>query len=106
MPNKLVNLLLDNLYKKPKLDKGLNRPRFQPRPANLIHQADLLYLPNDDGYKYALVVVDVGTRKTDAEPIKSHSASDVVAAFKKIYKRKILKLPKEWRLMTGQSSRA
>ena len=31
-------------------------------------QADLLYLPDDKGYKYALVCVDVGSGYTDAEP--------------------------------------
>jgi hypothetical protein len=53
-------------------------------------------LPEDKGFKYCLVVVDVATGKTDAEPLKNRSASDVLAAIKRIYnnyRRKILKTP-------------
>jgi hypothetical protein len=56
---------------------------------------DILYLPEDDGYKYCLVVVDIATNKIDAEPLKKISSSDIVGAIKKIYKRKILKKPEK-----------
>ena len=62
---------------------------------NQVHQADLLFLPDDDGYKYALVVVDDATRITDAEPIKAKTAADVLEGLKTIYQRSILKLPKK-----------
>lgn len=75
----------------------LPRPKYIPRwhwnieKVNQIHQADLLFLPHDKKYKYALVVVDVASRYTDAEPLKSKYASEVAAAFGKIYSRKLRK---------------
>lgn len=86
--------LVDQLFKKPKKDKGVNAPRFLPTTSGHVHQADLLFLPDDKGFKYALVVVDVGSRKTDAEPIKNKDGSTIIKAFEKIYKRPILSLPK------------
>lgn len=85
--------LIDKLFKPPKPDKGLNAPRFQPIPAGRVHQADLLFLPNDKGFRYALVVVDVGSRMTDAEPLKGKESVNIVKALEKIYKRGVLKKP-------------
>lgn len=85
--------LIDELYKKPKKDKGDNAPTFRSYPPNKIHQADILFMPDDGGFKYALVVADVGTRLCDAEPIKDKSSRMVSNAFQKIYKRKILSHP-------------
>ncbi|EGG22990.1 hypothetical protein DFA_05120 [Cavenderia fasciculata] len=48
-------------------------------------------LPNDNGFKYALVVVDLASRLTDAEPLQNKTAKEVRDAFIKIYKRGILK---------------
>ena len=73
--NKLVN----NLYKIPKKDKGLNVPHHQATIPNLIHQADLIFLPNDNGFKYALVVVDIATRKVDAIPLKSKTNTEILS---------------------------
>ena len=56
------------------------------------HQADLLFLPEDKGYKYALVVVDIATGKTDIEPLKTKQSKEVLDAMKRIYKRKYLTL--------------
>ena len=86
--------LLDQLYAIPKKDKGLNMTHFQTYNEGIIQQADILFLPDDEGYKYALVVVDLYDRKTDAEPLKSKSAEAVLEGFKQIYSRNILKLPK------------
>ncbi len=58
------------------------------------HQADTLTLQNDDGYKYALVVVDTTTRLSDARPMKSHTSETVKEALISIYKGKILKKPR------------
>ena len=59
--------------------------RFMIEPKRAILQADLVYLLEDEGYKYALAepVVDVSTGLSDAEPVKTHSATDITA-FKKI----------------------
>ncbi len=56
-----------------------------------MQQADLLFMPHDN--KYALVVVDIHSRRCDAEPITIKSSEYIVRAFEKIYKRKILKKP-------------
>jgi transposase-like protein len=87
--------LADVLMKKPKPDKkNTTMPHFTTNlPKDERHQADTLYLPNDNGYKYALVVVDVGTRMIDAEPLKNRDSLAAAEALHKIYKRKILSAP-------------
>ena len=77
----------------------LPAPRYIPRPhwgvhkPNKIHQADLLFLPDDTirrlTYKYALVVVDIASRYKDAEPLTSKKLKEVAKAFEKIYSRKL-----------------
>lgn len=91
--NSSTKSIVDQLFKKPKRDKGVNAPTFQRYTPNYIHQADLLFLPDDGGYKYALVVVDLGTHLTDAEPLKRKYAKDVKQAFTNIYRRKTLNRP-------------
>ena len=77
--------------------KKIIRPKFDVSAENEVHQADLLFLPHDTigrkTYKYALTVVDVGTRYKEAEPLTSKDSKEVAAAFEKIYKRH-LKYPK------------
>jgi len=46
------------------------------------------------GYKYLLVVVDDHSRKCDAEPLRDKNSQSVINAYKLIYKRKILLIPK------------
>jgi hypothetical protein len=71
--------------------KTIIRPRFDVTAKNEVHQADLLFLPHDKvgrvTYKYALTLVDVGTRYKEAEPIKSKDSNEVAKAFEKIYNR-------------------
>jgi len=85
---------LENLFKKQKKDSGINRGHYPIIKPGYVQQADLLFLPNDNGFKYLLVVVDLGSRLTDAEPLKNKTAQSVKDAFKEIYKRGILKFPK------------
>jgi hypothetical protein len=66
-----------------------------------MHQADLLYLPHDEGYKYALTVIDVASRYKEAEPLKTKKAADVCEALKKIYKRSPLKFPETFQVDKG-----
>ena len=85
---------LHNLYKKPKKDNYINTPHFnQTYSENVQHQADLLFLPNDDGFRYVLSITDVATKLSDAEPLKTKNSSEVKNVFEKVYKRHILKLP-------------
>ena len=81
--------------------KKIIRPRFDVSAENEVHQADLLLLPYDTvkvgrinkTYKYALTLVDLGTRYKEAEPLTSKDSKEVAMAFEKIYKRH-LKYPK------------
>lgn len=83
----LANILLTI----PPPDK--DKPKMVVAKENKVHQADLIYLPWDNGYKYALVVVDPATRLTDAYPLKKHDPPQVVKGFKAIYKRGPLRRP-------------
>ena len=91
--------LADVLMTRPgKEKKNIHMSHFQTNISmNLKHQVDTLYLPEDNEkkipYKYALVVVDVGTRLLDAEPMAGLESKDAVEAITKIYSRKILKKP-------------
>jgi hypothetical protein len=85
---------LNQLMKKVPKEKGINQmPTVQIYKKNGYHQCDLLFLPSDKGYKYALVVVDASTKICDAEPIKTKTAITVKKALEKIYTRKILDYP-------------
>jgi hypothetical protein len=84
-----------NLFKLPKKEKGKEMPKFYSFTEDNTHQADILYMPNDNGFKYVLVVVDVATNKCDAEPLKQITSHDVLQALKHIYARKILNIPKK-----------
>lgn len=87
---------VDELMKVPKRDSKNNAPSTMTQSVKdgYVHQADLLYLPDDKGYKYALVVVDVGSGLVDAEPLDAKTQIAVKKAFEKIYSRKILSIPK------------
>lgn len=91
---KVSKSLVDNLLIRPKKDEGGNKPHYRNYKAGLVWEADLLFLPNDEGYRYVLVVVDIGSHLVDAEPLKQRNAPQTVEAMKKIWKRNILKHPK------------
>jgi len=87
--------MLRNLYIKPVKDKGINKPHYPEFEDHYMHQADLLFLPHDDDFKYALVVVDLGSGMSDGRALKSKEAKEMISAFKSIYRGKILRKP-EW----------
>src|ERR1700679_2620804 len=75
---------LYKLFKKPQKDNTTNTPHFnQTYDKNVDHQANLIFLPNDNGYKYVLVVIDITTRLSDAVPLKTKNSTEVIKAFKK-----------------------
>ncbi|DAC81536.1 TPA_asm: integrase [Capsaspora MELD virus 2] len=86
--------LVEKLLTPPKKDKGVNQQHFQPVDENDTHQMDLLELPNDNGYNYALVIVDIGSRKVDAEPLDTKTSLSVRNGIVRIYNRRLLKRPK------------
>ena len=68
---------------------------------NKVHPADLLFLPYDTvkvgrinkTYKYALTLVDLGTRYKEAEPLTSKDSKEVAMAFEKNI-QKAFEIPK------------
>ena len=73
--------------------KDLKELHHKAYTKNAVQNADLLFLPNDQGYKYALVCVDIATRKIDAEPLKTKKPTEVLKALKKIWARGYLNKP-------------
>ena len=72
--------------------KKIIRPRFDVSAANEVHLVDLLFSPYDTvkvgrinkTYKYALTLVDLGTRHKEAEPPTSKDSKEVAKAFENI----------------------
>lgn len=96
--------MVKQLMKPVKEPKGQNYIQYyKPTEVNIIQQADLLYLPytTKQDPKYLLVVIDTSGLALDFEQLKDRGAGDVVNAFKKIYKRKYLKIPKMMRTDKG-----
>lgn len=83
------------LLKKPEKIKKFEQPKFYESKPNLKHQIDTLRLPSDHGYNHAVVLTDMATRLTDAQPVKTTKSKQVLDATRKIYKRKILNKPHE-----------
>jgi hypothetical protein len=86
---------LKSLYKKPVPETGQQVPKAQVFYKGVYQQGDILYLPEDKGYKFLLVIVDLYDNSVDAEPVKDilSKNNDVLDAFKKIYSRKFIKPP-------------
>lgn len=91
--NSKENSELNQLYKKPIPETGIYMPVAQVFAKNIYHQGDVLYMPEDKGFKYMLVCVDMFDSSLDAEPIKAVNDTNVINAFKEIFKRKYLKFP-------------
>jgi hypothetical protein len=81
------------LTKKPKKDDYENTPHRDVRKSGAFGEADILFLPNDRGYKYALVYTDVGNGATDAVPLKQKTAAATTKGFQKMFARNIVKFP-------------
>ena len=75
---------------------------YHAAALNSVQQMDLLALPEDTGHKFALVVIDLATRLTDAEPLTSKSATAVLAALKTIYSRSELRPPHRMEVDAGK----
>jgi hypothetical protein len=86
---------LKSLYKKPVPETGNQVPKAQVFEKGVYQQGDILYLPEDKGFKYLLVIVDLYDNSVDAEPVKDilSKDNDVLKAFDKIYSRDYLELP-------------
>lgn len=81
----------------PKKESALQTATTDVFERNNTHQVDLLYLPDDKGFKYALVCVDLCyPRYIGVEKLKDKKPESVRNALLEIYKKykKYLKLPK------------
>ena len=94
---------LHNIFKRPVKELGFEMPRYNQVAfsPNVMHVADLLFLPKDKGYNYALIVTDVATRLSDGVPLKTRKSAEVQKGFQTIYKRGILSLPQKIRTDPG-----
>eukprot|EP01038_Epipyxis_sp_PR26KG_P015562 gene15562-21014_t len=68
------NDVVDTLHKRPIRDKNGDNTVFTHTNPNIFQQADTLYLPNDKGFIYALVLTDQGSRLVDIEPMKDRKS--------------------------------
>lgn len=87
--------IIYKISRRPPPEKGQNMPTFQTFAEGYFQQADVLHLPPDKGYSFLLVVVDNASKRFDAEPLQDLKAESVLEAFKRIYKRKYVKMPKQ-----------
>jgi hypothetical protein len=91
--NSKANTELNQLYKKPVPESGINMPIAQVFKPNTYYQADVLYMPEDGDFAYMLVCVDMYDGSIDAEQIKEVNSKEVIKAFGEIFKRKYLEYP-------------
>ena len=91
---------ITQLFTIPKRDEPSSR--FYNFEKDNCHQVDILYLPDDRGYKFCLVVCDVATSLMDTMPLKKIDSNTVLKAIQDIYKRGPLKMPTE--LITDSGS--
>lgn len=84
---------LNSLYKKGQRETKKDMPTTQVFHPHIFYQGDLLFMPEDKGFKYILVIVDCYDGKLDAEPLKNKDAKSVLDAIKLIFNRKILTEP-------------
>jgi len=78
--------LIDQLYHPPTKERIFPSYRNSIISPNYLHQADVLYLPEDpSGYKYLLTVIDVHNSLAGAYPLKDMNSSTIINGFEEIY---------------------
>jgi hypothetical protein len=89
-------IITSNLLKRPQHEKNSEHASYKVGRKNALHQCDILYLPDDDGYKYLFVVIDVATRLMDCRKLTDRTASQCRDAIKSIYtSKKYITFPME-----------
>ena len=88
------NNALTNIYKKMVRPPNIEQQHIKVHEPGYIYQADLLFLPTDQGYKYLLVMIDNNNNSLDFEPMKGKTAKETLDAILKIFDRPYLKRPK------------
>ena len=75
---------------------------YDVKLPNQLHQIDLLFLPEDQGYKYALCLVDVASRYKAARALQTKEADELLSKLKDIYDNdEFLKVPKKLQFDMG-----
>lgn len=74
----------DELFKRPSTKKNLYN-HFRVSIPNELHQIDLLFLPHDNKYKYALTLVDTASRYKAARPLRTKNSDEVLKNLIDIY---------------------
>jgi hypothetical protein len=95
MDKLLKKLNIDETYTKARKQKVFNRVADNvPHVEHYNYMADLLMLPETKkGFKYLLVVVDLGNDEFDIEPLKNKDSKSVLAGFLNMFKRPYIKKP-------------
>ena len=95
---------MDKIVKQLGIDERYTRPVKKPKAYTRVKDnippledynfmADLLMLPNDGGYKYLLVIVDLWSDEFDIEALKTKKPTEVLNAMKTIFGRQHLNKP-------------
>lgn len=74
---------IKKLYTKPK--KELVYPHLQILKPNIMHEIDVLYLPNDHGFKYLLTIIDLHNSLCDARGLKNLDITSILHSLDDIY---------------------
>jgi hypothetical protein len=85
---------LEALFKKIEKQPYGQKTKITTREPGYIIQADLLFMPNDEGFKYLLVVVDTNNNALDAEPLKSKTSKTIIDGLNRIFIGKYIDEPK------------
>ena len=90
--------------------KHIDRPNYEVKIINEMHQFDLLYMPGDilygNKYKYILSGIDVTSRYKVARPLRTKQAKDVADMIADIYKVGPLTFPKIFQCDNGSEFKA
>ena len=76
--------IIDQVTKKPSAKATLFN-HYDITTPNELHQMDLMFLPWDENYKYALCVVDTASRYKQAQPMQSKEAVEILENLKYLY---------------------
>ena len=84
----------------------IHHPHYDVTKPNEQHQFDLLYMPHNlfegNKYKYVLTGIDVASRYTVANPLRTKKLSEVPFFLEVIYKNSgVIKYPKVFQIDNG-----
>lgn len=84
MNNNNSEILYKQVTKQPYYKSKLYN-HYDVKLPNELHQIDLLFLPEDNGYRYALCLVDVASRYKASRALQTKTAEELLNNLKDIY---------------------